>query len=489
MFTSARRFAVVCILPLVAASAAVQTALDRTDVRRDELATNTLKGIGGVAFDVGTLMMGGLKSLAVIYLWVRYSDLIQDRQWLQAEQYAEIITRMQPRNEEVWSYLVRDLVYNIPANLDDRREKWKYISRGIAMGMEGARWNPLSPFIKYELGFILYHRLEQDPLLVAIYQQERRRSPFTDSRLWFDESMRALDRWMRRQGPEAAYYSPAGVLVSPDTLSNFIRNVSLQEAGWALYTGGDTVTARAALTRALAEVRRQLARGDDRAQQRWRATCEDLLAAVLLEHEAAALLPANPPEYEARLLMAWKAYRQAVLNPDDPAETYRRRDDILYRTFFPEHWAQVGAALGGDRWEPNDMSIYYTPLVVPVRFTATLAPTRDDVDRYLYVSQSRDGVRVTLRYRPGALAPLVRVAVVGAAKSDGSFPEGEVEPARKEAQPREGTIVLDTPPLSPGGEYILEVRNDPAGPWSKAPYEVETSALPAPPGPGAPPPK
>ena len=79
-----RRFVLIVLLPLLAATGATQVALDRTPVRQLELETSQLRNLQGVETTLektGTLMMGGLRALAVIYLWTRYSDLLQDQQW------------------------------------------------------------------------------------------------------------------------------------------------------------------------------------------------------------------------------------------------------------------------------------------------------------------------------------------------------------------------------------------------------------------------
>jgi hypothetical protein len=496
-----RRFALIVLLPLLAATGATQVALDRTPVRQLELETSQLRNLQGVETTLektGTLMMGGLRALAVIYLWTRYSDLLQDQQWLEAVQIAELITRVQPRNEEVWSYLVRDLVYNIPVNLEDRQEKWRYIAKGLAMGEEGARRNPLSPFIYFDMGSLLYHRLQQDPVLAEYHRRARGRNPFAESREWFEASRQALAKWTRREGTEATYYSPSGLRVSDEILSGFIRDVSLQDAGWTLARGdGDLEAARTALQRALDETRRQLAMADDPFPRRVRDTCVDLLRAVDLERESARhAREGRAAEARASLEAAWKAYRVAILDTENPAKTFRRRQDILEDTFFALHWRYVGIRLGGDLWEPNDEGPYAEPLSLnqPV-FPATIGPFSDDIDRYVFVIRQAGRVRFGIVFPADRLRLVARLAGWGEEDPVKGWPETPIAFARSVTRPDPerpalARLEVETPLLEPGRYvyHLLEIRNDPAAPPSTGPYAVHVEFVPEPATP-APPPK
>ncbi len=485
-----RRFLVLAALPLLAASAAVQEAIERTPERVHELEASQLKDVPLVSAAIettGTLMMGGLRGLAVDYLWIRLSDLKEDRQYLEAVQIAEILTRLQPRNEQVWSYLVHDLVYNIPANVEDAKEKWSYVRKGVLLGEEGCRRIPQSPFIRYNMGFTLYHRLQQDRFLAEFYRLDRGRNPFADARAWFEASRRALSDWQRREGPEATYYAPDGTRVSDDILSSFIRNVSLQDAGWTLATGGDRAAARAAILVSLAEILPQLDREDDSYLRRYRDTCEDLLRAVDLEAEAVSLArDGDPAATRARLEAVWKAYRQAILDPGHSAQPFRRRLDILEDTFFLTHWARLGLLLGGDSWEPNDEGPFWTVIdfARPV-LRMSLGPLRDDIDRCSYHAPASGRARFTLRYEAGRLRPVVRMAAYAEGNSQTGWAEkGALEPARQDRgpDPADGweRLVVETPLLEARGEYLFEVRNAVDGPWSTAPYEVTAEFLPEP---------
>lgn len=467
------------LLPLLAAAAALQAAIDATPERERERQTNRLEdlAVGNVALETtGALLLGGVKALAVDFLWIHLSDLTQEHQWLEAIQVAELITKFQPRNEEVWSMLVHNLMYNIPASVDDRPKKWQYIERGIRMGEEGALRNPLSPYIYFEMGFSIWNRLGQDEVLAALYEDKRKVSPFAEARTWYEKAFQALtERQKKYVSAQSWYVSQVGLVVSEETLRGFIRHVSLQEAGWALRRHGDTAAARAAVQRALAENRRLTeTEGPEPFLLRIQACCTDLLAAIDAHARLASRLAQADPDAEVEV---WKAYRRAVR---DPADRSGDRTDILNGTFIDVFFNRMGERLGVDRWEPNEINYWQEiPLgPTPFTFNATLAPTREDVDRY-FVSPPVDGaVRITIRFPPGKLA---LEFTTGEYVSEGPRKGLDLRPEteRKEAaDPRSGEHVIEMRSLRRGIEYLFQVTNDPRGVWSREPYQVKVEFTP-----------
>ena len=109
---------------------------------------------------VTTVALGPLRSLVVNVLWFRAIQQQDKGEYFDALQLAEWITKLQPTNASVWSYLAWNMAYNVAHDFANPEDRWQWISRGIRLLRdEGLRYNPNNRIIRQELARIYYHRI------------------------------------------------------------------------------------------------------------------------------------------------------------------------------------------------------------------------------------------------------------------------------------------------------------------------------------------
>ncbi len=106
----------------------------------------------------GTLMLGGFRGLACDLLWIRADSAQQSKRFYESLALYRTISRIQPRFEEIWTYLAWDMAYNIGSDVEDPGEKWSWMQAGLLADAEGCRRNPQSEKLLRHLGWMFNHR-------------------------------------------------------------------------------------------------------------------------------------------------------------------------------------------------------------------------------------------------------------------------------------------------------------------------------------------
>ncbi len=108
----------------------------------------------------GTLMLGGFRGLACDLLWMRADGAKQAGRFYEYVALYGAISRIQPRFELVWEYMAYDMVYNLPAQIEDRQSKWAWYVAGVSANARGIERNPGSERLAAHLGFLFMHRTD-----------------------------------------------------------------------------------------------------------------------------------------------------------------------------------------------------------------------------------------------------------------------------------------------------------------------------------------
>jgi hypothetical protein len=109
---------------------------------------------------IGTAI-GALRGLIVDYLWLKVT--IQKEKGLLYEVMADtdLITKLQPRFPEVWSFHGHNLAYNISVMTNTEGERWNWVNQGISLVRErGIRYNPNDLELCKELAFWFAHKID-----------------------------------------------------------------------------------------------------------------------------------------------------------------------------------------------------------------------------------------------------------------------------------------------------------------------------------------
>ncbi|MEM1355883.1 MAG: hypothetical protein AAGC44_04160 [Planctomycetota bacterium] len=104
--------------------------------------------------------LGSLRGLAVHALWYRAEQLKQQGKFYEANNLAEMITKLQPRFPQVWLFQGWNMAYNISVKTNTPEERWDWVSKGMdLLRNPGIRNNPNSPTLYKELSWIFSHKM------------------------------------------------------------------------------------------------------------------------------------------------------------------------------------------------------------------------------------------------------------------------------------------------------------------------------------------
>ena len=89
--------------------------------------------------------IGALRGIIVDYLWIKTNLQKEKGLFYEAMEDASLITKLQPRFGEVWSFQGHNMAYNISVMTDTPGERWEWVRAGIDLVRdEGLRYNTKS---------------------------------------------------------------------------------------------------------------------------------------------------------------------------------------------------------------------------------------------------------------------------------------------------------------------------------------------------------
>lgn len=219
-------------------------------VERRAAAFGDLKASSMLPSYIGSLFLGSFRAVAIDVLWIQLSRMKQqEHRYFETVEIMELISRLQPRNPEVWSIQAWDMAYNIANQFltteeeraaaalreaaremePDRRrlaeeraayieglvaerrpERLKWIRRGLLKLVEGSRHLPEDPYLKFQIGLTLQQKAcpndgEFDPLILQLVESDpelraaldpgaaRPRTALEISEAWFEATLRDLE--------------------------------------------------------------------------------------------------------------------------------------------------------------------------------------------------------------------------------------------------------------------------------------------------------
>jgi hypothetical protein len=132
--------------------------------------------------------LGSFRGLAVDVLWARAEKMKQEGQFWEANQLAEMVTKLQPRFAQVWAFHAWNMAYNISVATHTPAERWKWVNDGVnLLRDQGIPLNPNSVLLYKELSWIFLHKIGM----------------FSDDMHWFYKLQLAM-RWQRILGEPIA---------------------------------------------------------------------------------------------------------------------------------------------------------------------------------------------------------------------------------------------------------------------------------------------
>ncbi|MCC6740946.1 MAG: hypothetical protein IT452_18045 [Planctomycetia bacterium] len=146
-----------------------QRRLDSMPEKQELAATNPfgkLPPAQYMAEYVGSMLLGGMRAVAIDYLWIQYMKAEKARNYVEVNAILEILLRLQPNFAEIWQHLAWAKAYNIAAQQESEDERWLWVKSALEDSDQSIRRNPSSEKLLFHKGYMLFHRLPQEQGLV-----------------------------------------------------------------------------------------------------------------------------------------------------------------------------------------------------------------------------------------------------------------------------------------------------------------------------------
>lgn len=107
-----------------------------------------------------TMAPGGLRTMAVNYLWIRAQQAHQEGRHYDAYQLADAICQLQPYFPGVWVFQSWNMAWNISVTKHTREERWNWIYNGVELLRDrGITMNPHSLQIYAQISWIFFSKM------------------------------------------------------------------------------------------------------------------------------------------------------------------------------------------------------------------------------------------------------------------------------------------------------------------------------------------
>ncbi len=101
----------------------------------------------------------GLRGIAVSMLWSKANEFKKKEDWTNFRATLEQLAKLQPYFISFWKYQAWNLTYNVSVELDDVRDRFSYVIRGIHFLKEGTKYNRDNPHLLSELGWFVGNKI------------------------------------------------------------------------------------------------------------------------------------------------------------------------------------------------------------------------------------------------------------------------------------------------------------------------------------------
>ena len=152
-------FLAVLIGALAGAGGLLRPIIEDADEARLRYTDVSIEGAPPIVA-LGTAI-GALRGLVVDYLWIKVNIMKEKGLFYEVMSDADMITKLQPRFGQVWSFHGHNMAYNVSVMTDTPEERWAWVKAGVDLVRNsGIRHNPNDLQLHKELAFWFSHKID-----------------------------------------------------------------------------------------------------------------------------------------------------------------------------------------------------------------------------------------------------------------------------------------------------------------------------------------
>jgi len=167
----------------------------------------------------------GLRGIAVSLLWNKAIEYKKKEDWTSFRATLGQLSKLQPYFISFWRYQAWNLSYNVSVELDDVRDRYHYVKRGIEFLKEGIKYNRNSPYLLADLGWFIGNKIgraDEKELYRKMFKQDddfhpsdrppELRDNWLVSKQWHQRAVSAVDdlkKSLGQKNPTTFFVKPA----------------------------------------------------------------------------------------------------------------------------------------------------------------------------------------------------------------------------------------------------------------------------------------
>jgi len=101
----------------------------------------------------------GMRGVAANILWEKANNYKKKKDWTNLSATLNQITKLQPNFISVWRFQAWNLSYNVSAEFDDYRERYRWVIKGIEFLKKGIKYNELSSKLLWDTGWFVSQKI------------------------------------------------------------------------------------------------------------------------------------------------------------------------------------------------------------------------------------------------------------------------------------------------------------------------------------------
>jgi hypothetical protein len=105
------------------------------------------------------LTLTGSRGLVLCLLWQEATELQKKHEWDELRILVNTIARLEPHFSSIWEFQSWNLSYNVSVESDRLRDRFFWISEGIAMSADGERHNRNNPDLRFNTAFYFQDKI------------------------------------------------------------------------------------------------------------------------------------------------------------------------------------------------------------------------------------------------------------------------------------------------------------------------------------------
>lgn len=101
----------------------------------------------------------GMRGVAANILWEKANDYKKKKDWSNLKATLNQLIRLEPHFVAVWRHQGWNLSYNVSAEFDDYRERYRWVIKGIGFLQDGIQYNQHSPHLVWDVGWFIGQKI------------------------------------------------------------------------------------------------------------------------------------------------------------------------------------------------------------------------------------------------------------------------------------------------------------------------------------------